>query len=189
MIIKLQDGDILTAKDDPDYEGVIHVPDTIWNHIIKEVEHPEQSFFNSLYLDVKDLEIGGSGLPVVIHKFKIGTNYSGNVYEINHKPSGQTLSIQVPVSYCVFFVVPKTVHNEIYYFVNNSSSTKTYTIGTDEQYYYVTPNIVSVNSPKLIFLDENDNEIVGMFDNVYNDQSSSSMFVNKNVIDFLWLTP
>lgn len=187
MIIKLTNSDVTIAQDDPDTEGIIHIPDVTWDHIVQEVEVPGQEWVNGLYLNIQDLTIGGSGLPVIIHKFKLGTEYSGNTYEMSHKPSGQTLQLSVPNNYCAFFVSIKAVHNEIYYIVNKSGSTKTFNLTTDEQYYYVTSSTVT-GSPKLIFLDEYDNEIIGMFDNVNSDQTTSSMFANKNVIDFLWLT-
>lgn len=188
MIIKLTNSDVTIAQDDPDTEGIIHIPDDTWDHIVQEVEVPGQEWVNGLYLNIQDLTIGGSGLPIVIHKFKIGNEYSGNVYEINHKPSGQTLQLSVPNGYCVYFVSPASVNNEIYYTVNKSGTTKTYNLSTNEQYYYVTPNTVSASNPKLTFLDENNNEIFSIFDNANSDQTQSTMYVNKNVIDFLWLT-
>lgn len=57
IIIRLEDADVTTAQDNVDDEGVIHVPDDVWNHVIQEVEHPEQNFYNSLYLDVRALNI------------------------------------------------------------------------------------------------------------------------------------
>lgn len=60
-----------------DDEGIIHVPDTIWDHVIQEVEHPNQSFYNSLYLDVSALTIDDGqtplpAFPIVPTKVQIG---------------------------------------------------------------------------------------------------------------------
>lgn len=66
IIIKLQDGDITTAQDDVDIEGIIHIPSIEYDHCVQEVQVPGQSFFNELYLNVQDLNIGGSGLPIII---------------------------------------------------------------------------------------------------------------------------
>lgn len=193
MIIKLQDSDITTAQDSPDDEGVIHVPDAIWNHIIREVEHPEQTFVNSLYIDVKDIEIGGSGLPVVCQFFRIGSLYSGNTYDLSYKPAGQPLSVDVTSGKAWFAInigEGGTGYNSINYFVNNGSGTSQVNVdGTYACYYYTTPNIVDTNSPKLTFYDENGNSVIELNDLAYTDNKHNKIVLNSGIIDFLWLTP
>ena len=55
MIIKLTDGDVIAAQDSLDDDGIIHIPENVWDHIVQEVQHPEQSFYNELYINVQDL--------------------------------------------------------------------------------------------------------------------------------------
>lgn len=57
MIIQLETSDIIIAKENVDDEGIIHIPDMIWNHIIREVEVQGQDFFNSLYIDVNNVDL------------------------------------------------------------------------------------------------------------------------------------
>lgn len=57
MIIQLETSDIIIAQENVDDEGIIHIPDMIWNHIIKEVEIPGQDFVNSLYIDVSKVDL------------------------------------------------------------------------------------------------------------------------------------
>lgn len=196
MIIKLQDGDVLTAQDDSEYEGVIHIPDNIWNHIIKEVDHSDQEWVNSLYIDVSDIEIGGSGLPVVASFFKIGNDYSGYTYDttkIHHKPAGQEETINIAVGNAFFMICINengTGNNGISYFVNNSSTASQITLGsTNTWYYYQSPGPVSVNAPRLTFYDDNNNPVIELSDTNYYDKNYNVVIVNSGIIDFLWLTP
>lgn len=57
MIIKLTDGDVTVAQDSLDDAGIIHIPENVWDHIVQEVQHPDQSFVNELYINVQDLNI------------------------------------------------------------------------------------------------------------------------------------
>lgn len=74
MIIKLSDGDVTVAQDSIDDQGIIHIPENVWDHIVQEVQHPDQSFVNELYINVQDLNIQQ---PYEISKIKL-RNVSSN---------------------------------------------------------------------------------------------------------------
>lgn len=57
IILKLNNGDVITAQSNVDDEGIIHIPENVWNHIVQEVQHPGQSFVNECYINVQDLNI------------------------------------------------------------------------------------------------------------------------------------
>lgn len=188
MIIKLQDSDITTAQESPDDEGVIHIPDAIWNHIIKEVEHPEQTFVNSLYLDVKDIEVGGSGLPVIIYSVNIAETYSFNTYDMTLKPSGQSLSVTVPDQHALLSIEERSDRYVIYYLVNNSGSSYNRDLSSGyNSRYYLTPNTISGTSPACTFYDSNGNAVFYLRDSNNNDTSSTIINYYKGYLDFLWI--
>lgn len=129
MIIKLEDSDITTAKENVDDEGIIHIPDAIWNHIIKEVEHPEQTFVNSLYIDVNGLE--NVVIPVikniknnniVRHRtavVNIGSSYEWNIGDslviITENPDSYEVSFCIIVQYLIHKQFKKDLGLEIFH--------------------------------------------------------------------------
>lgn len=189
MIIKLQDGDILSAQDDLDYEGVIHVPDAIWNHIIREVEHSDQEWVNSLYIDVKDLEIGGSGLPIVIYNFNINNEVNVNTYDMTVKPAGEALQITVENGRALVYISETATGYFVYFINNRSSQTITRTLTTDQVVrYYKTPSALSASSNgQCYFFNDQAFNVFTMYDAFSSDQVISSTFVSKAFIDFLWI--
>lgn len=81
MIIQLETSDIIIAKENVDDEGIIHIPDMIWNHIIREVEVQGQDFFNSLYIDVNNVDLVTPS-EVTIESNKIVSYDSNGQYNI-----------------------------------------------------------------------------------------------------------
>ena len=66
LIITLTNSDVTVAQDDwQGVEGIIPIPDETWNHIVTDVEHPEQEWFNSMYLNVKALTIGFTKIDII----------------------------------------------------------------------------------------------------------------------------
>ncbi|ORX77203.1 hypothetical protein BCR32DRAFT_248119 [Anaeromyces robustus] len=53
--VQLKSGDITIAQNNVDDAGIIKIPDTTWDHIINGIEDPNQSFYNSLYIDVQQV--------------------------------------------------------------------------------------------------------------------------------------
>jgi len=189
MIIKLQDGDILTAQEDLDYEGVIHVPDAVWNHIVKETEHPGQEWVNSLYLDVKDLEIGGSGLPIVIYNFNINNEVNVNTYDMTLKPAGESLQVPVENGHAIV-IISESVDGYFVSFMNNRSSqtvTRTLTTNQNVRYYKTPSTLSSSSSGQCFFFNDQAFNVFTLYDPFSSDQTISSMFVSKAFIDFLWI--
>lgn len=191
MIIKLQDGDVLTAQEDADYEGIIHIPDTIWNHIIQETEHSDQEWVNSLYLDVNDLEIGGSGLPIVISSFRIGArNSSINTYDMLHKPYGQSATVTIPNNRFILYITIATNQYEIHFMYNKTGADQTRSFTQfSEDYYYVTNTPLGDNSPICYLYSDNGDLVFTFSDNYDNDTRYVYFYLNKQLFDFLWLTP
>lgn len=189
MIIKLQDGDILTAQEDPDYEGVIHVPDAVWNHIVRETEHPDQEWVNSLYLDVKDLEIGGSGIPIVAYSFNINNEVNVNTYDMILKPAGQALTVDVENDRALVYISENSSGYFVYFIHNRSGVTTTKTLNTSQNVrYYKTPTALSATSGgQCYFFNDQAFNIFTLFDAINSDSTMSSMYVSKAFIDFLWI--
>lgn len=189
MIIKLQDTDITSAQDNPDDEGVIHIPDAIWNHIIKEVERPDQTFVNSLYIDVKDLDIGGSGLPIVISSFNINNEFYGNTYDMLFKPSGEALTVTVPNGY-VFFRVNINQDNWTlaFYYNNTGDSFNVSLVSSFNTRYYLSSGPVTGTSPNLYLYTDQNVPVFRIYDTVTSDSSSNQFSGYSSLVDFLWLT-
>lgn len=184
MIIKLQDSDITTAQDSPDDEGVIHVPDAIWNHIIKEVERPEQTFVNSLYIDVKELDIGGSGLPLVIDTVnKMPDLLSVNTWEFIRIEQNTTLTIAnqtlvLITEYNAYYVV------EVFSTYGHSESVN---IEFEQNYikrYYVFSS--SSNDSRIMF-DIGNQPVFSIRDDNKGDNVKARDTYYKSYIDFLWI--
>lgn len=57
IIVKLTNADVNVAKDDPDAEGYIKIPGNFWDHVIQDVENRNQEFFNSLYINVNEINL------------------------------------------------------------------------------------------------------------------------------------
>lgn len=187
MIIKLQDSDITTAQDDPDDEGVIHVPDNVWDHVIKEIEHPEQRFINSLYLDVKDLSIGGSGLPLMLYSFDFDDNVRVNTYDMTLKEIGVNKPITVPNGYSFFDVIIYDGYSTIYFYHNSTGNNIELNLGSQNRYrYYLSPN--TVNTQVLNLYDSEGNRVFSVSDQNQSDYIGARFLFNTNIIDFLWLT-
>ncbi|ORX78728.1 hypothetical protein BCR32DRAFT_301510 [Anaeromyces robustus] len=53
--VKLNSSDITVAQSNVDDEGIIKIPDTTWDHIIDGKEDPNQSFYNSIYINVSEI--------------------------------------------------------------------------------------------------------------------------------------
>lgn len=187
MIIKLQDSDITTAQDDPDSEGIIHVPDNIWNHIIKEVEHPEQTFVNSLYLDVTDLEISGSGLPIIISSFDFDTSTRINTFDMTLKPAGQTQQITVPAHKSFFNVDIFDDYCILYFYNNNTNNSFNVTLNTSHtiRYYISSDNIYTTI---LNLYNDQNVKVFSLGDNNATDTNPNRLLIYKSFVDFLWLT-
>lgn len=94
MIIKLSDGDIITAQDSLDDEGIIHIPENVWNHVVQEVEHPDQSFVNELYINVQDLNISSGPSPINISgiRYRNTTRRFSNTTYFKKNTTGNSLS-------------------------------------------------------------------------------------------------
>lgn len=188
MIIKLEDSDITTAQDDSEDRGVIHVPDETWNHVIKEVEHQDQEWVNSLYLDVGSLSIGGSGLPILIYSFRIGTQYTANTWDMTLKEANEALTIQVPDGYGLLQVVNFSQRYGVSYLINKSGSTQNYTFSQQNEIrYYLTPSTVSTDYPMCYFYNHNSDEVFCIMDMVNSDNEVSHIRVIKEFIEFLWI--
>lgn len=188
MIIKLQDSDITTAQDSADDEGVIHIPDAIWNHIIRETENPGQEWVNSLYIDVRDLEIGGSGLPVIIYSVNIADTFSFNTYDMTLKHSGQSLTVTVPYDKALLYINEYNDKYEICYFFNNTNNNVSRTLAQNRNVrYYLTPNTTTQSNPPCRFYDSNGNEVFYLSDASNNDNTSTFLDYYKSYLDFLWI--
>lgn len=187
MIIKLQDSDITTAQDDPDSEGIIHVPDAIWNHIIKEVEHPDQTFVNSLYLDVTDIEISGSGLPIIISSFDFDTTSPINTFNMTLKPAGTSQTISVPAHRSLFNVDIFDDYCILYFYHNNSGAT--FSVNLNQSHtirYYLQPE--NIYSTILNLYNDQGVKVFSLGDNNSTDTNPNRMLIYKSFVDFLWLT-
>lgn len=137
IIIKLEDGDITTAQDDPDIEGIIHIPSIEYDHLVQEVQVPGQSFFNGLYINVQDLEIGGSGLPIIINNFEYffeTMNYLSTRDFISFPQIGY---ITVPGGSTVFTVRVNNTNNEIWF-----SAIRVSTVNEVELYLSIGDNTI-----------------------------------------------
>lgn len=200
MIIKLQDADITTAQEDLDYEGVIHVPDAIWNHIITESEHPDQEWVNSLYLDVSQLSIGGSGLPIFIYSIKLGVKAGVyetiNTWDMNTIPVDQSsYIISIPPKSVVFVVKEYSDRHECSLITNNlSDQSKNYTVvnltGILGKRYYIKSTTTSFSSYDLSYVELNDSNgitVLKISESDIGDSKDVDTTFYKNYIDFLWI--
>lgn len=187
IIIKLEDGDITTAQDDPDIEGIIHIPSIEYDHCVQEVQVPGQSFFNGLYLNVQDLEISGSGLPIVIDGVRL-SNYSSS-YANTWDFTTLTQSTQFTISNQTLIVV---------YEFNDSYEIDCYTVvGTTKQ-KTINNNVTtrcylfndSNSSSNIEFFTNNPirTVVLSMKDQVYSDNIETQLVVKKQFIEFNWLT-
>lgn len=187
MIIKLEDADITTAQDDSEDRGVIHVPDTTWNHVIKEVEHQDQEWVNSLYIDVGTLSIGGSGLPIVIYGVSIGNDYSFNTWDMTLKEAGTPLTLTVNNKYALLYVYDDGDNYTVYYFYNNTNAPVNKTLVTaNDIRYYITPSAMNA-TPYCRLYDSSSNEVMYFSDSFSSDQNATFINVKKAYIDFLWI--
>lgn len=187
MIIKLEDSDITTAQDDSEDRGVIHVPDDTWNHIIKEVEHQDQQWVNSLYIDVGTLSIGGSGLPIVIYGISLGSDYLFNTWDMNLKEAGTPLQLQIQAGYAIVFITEYNDRNAVNIFYNSTGSTATKTLITDYNVRYFVSSAVILSNPQCRLYDSNSNEVLYFNDSSVSDQNSTIVNLKKQYIDFLWI--
>lgn len=184
IIIKLQDGDITTAQDDPDIEGIIHIPSIEYDHCVQEVQVPGQSFFNGLYINVQDLEIGGSGLPIVIDGVRLSNYTSSYVNTWNF--TTLTQSTQFTISNQTLIVVYE--FNDSYeidcYTVVGTSKQKTINNNVTTRVYLFNDS----NSSSNIEFFSNNTVAFSMKDQVYSDNIETQLVVKKQFIEFNWLT-
>ncbi len=140
MIIQLNTADILIAKENVDDEGIIHIPDNIWNHIVKEVEVPGQDFFNSLYIDVNNVSLVTPS-EVTIESNKIVSYDSNGQYNIAPS-SGYDALGSVSVDVNVPLPSIREVKNE---FIDTNG---TYEITAGESWDALEKAVVTVNVPQ-----------------------------------------
>lgn len=151
IILNLETSDITIAKDDPDAEGIIHVPSEDWNHIIQEVQHPDQSFYNELYINVNGIE------PIVDRMVNlVGVKYdqteviwdnmtlvtqNTQITAIANRPLFVlSFGDSTTTRYSMSFIVPYSNHNE--------------TIAANS-IYYMFPSANNVTSIDLVDTDNN----------------------------------
>ena len=48
-----------------DWNGVIEIPNQYWNQVVTNAEHPEQPFFNHLFIDVSDVVVNNNRIEEV----------------------------------------------------------------------------------------------------------------------------
>ena len=83
LIITLTNSDVTVAQDDwQGVEGIIPIPDETWNHIVTDVEHPEQEWFNSMYLNVKALTIGFTKIDIIGFTYNNVDYYLSDMTEV-----------------------------------------------------------------------------------------------------------
>lgn len=186
IIIKLQDGDITTAQDDPDIEGIIHIPSIEYDHCVQEVQVPGQSFFNGLYIDVQDLEIGGSGLPIVIDRVK--TTNSGadfiNTRNFTLLTQGVQLSLRNQAVLSITYNPNANTYGINYYLAYGKNIEVILPlINNQPTRYYVFD--VSSNTTRML-LYSGDDFFFRLEDFNYSDNQSSNVLFSKNFVDFDW---
>lgn len=184
MIIKLEDADITTAQDDSEDRGVIHIPDDTWNHVIKEVEHQDQEWVNSLYIDVGTISIGGSGLPVVIDTV---VHYPAvdavNTWDFTLVEQQTTLTVanqtlvQV-MEYTDYYIV------RIYTVYGTSKNILLNVSSSYINRYFLFNNATNDSSVRFV----KGNDQILYFDDVSKgDTIGTSVYVNKSYFEFLWI--
>lgn len=186
IIIKLEDGDITTAQDDPDIEGIIHIPSIEYDHCVQEVQVPGQSFFNGLYLNVQDLDIGGSGLPIIIDSVLL-TPYSNyiNTWDFQTLSQNQQFNLTNQALLIVREGDDNYFINYIMtYGVNRQITVQTSTTSTIRYYLF---NESTANNSMVLFFSGND-QVLTMMDNINNDIYTTTINVRKQFIEFNWLT-
>lgn len=120
MIIKLSDGDVTVAQDSLDDAGIIHIPENVWDHIVQEVQHPDQSFVNELYINVQDLNIGSSsGGPAEITQCYV-CNSNNEMYgsihllsSFNYNQLSSSITINVATNRNLVMIKPIYENNVI----------------------------------------------------------------------------
>lgn len=189
IIIKLQDGDITTAQDDPDIEGIIHIPSIEYNHCVQEIQVPGQSFFNGLYLNVQDLDIGGSGLPIVIDRAVLYDEATGaesaNTWEF--RTVTQTEQITLNNKGLIAVKEDDDVY-EIYYWLTfgvTQNITLEPSPDTTIRYYLFNGSIAGTSRIRLY---SGNDQVITLFDNVNYDNKAGSITIWKTLIEFNWLT-
>ena len=135
MIIKLSDGDVITAQDSLDDEGIIHIPENVWNHVVQEVEHPDQSFVNELYLNVQDLTIGSRPIDIAgVRRYNSTTRFSNTSY-FKKNTTGNDLSRSIDYNEGILKIGKLDAQTYNVSVLFNRDGT---TVGTDvpNNYYY-----------------------------------------------------
>ncbi len=130
IIIKLQDSDITSAQDDPDIEGIIHIPSIEYDHCVQEVQVPGQSFFNELYINVQDLEIGGSGLPIIINGLGDG-GFDSAIYPTSNfltVPINGSTTVELNQYEAVYVITRENNYYYLRYQINIYSTPRTVTL-------------------------------------------------------------
>lgn len=186
IIIKLEDGDITTAQDDPDIEGIIHIPSIEYDHCVQEVQVPGQSFFNGLYLNVQDLDIGGSGLPIVIDSVLL-TPYSNYINTWDFQTLSQNQ--QFNLTNQALLIVREGDDNYFINYIMTYGVNKQITVqtSTTSTIRYCLFNESTANNSMVLFFSGND-QVLTMMDNINNDIYTTTINVRKQFIEFNWLT-
>ena len=191
MIIKLTDADINVAQDDETEEGIIKIPDNLWNHIIQAVEHPTQEFVNSLYINVNDLTIGGSGLPITIYSFQChstGTDASDiiNTWDMTAQTGGH---YNLPTNRVLIAITQLNNQYKIILRTNDTGSTKFVNFDSDAvtRYYVVSPKSSHELYRYCTFYNDQNTAVFELFDTSSTDDLSTFVTLNPYFIDFLWI--
>lgn len=164
IILNLNTADVLAAKENVDDEGIIHVPDRLWDHIIDSVQHPEQSFYNELYINVNGIE------PVIEQTDILGVRYKNNDVpwsDFTKNESGY-LSINI-TSQCILWVQKLSGPN-LYRFkftVNETNTQTNVTIDGPSIYYIFNYE----NTDTLRFIDNNNNIFMVIEESTTNNTS------------------
>lgn len=185
MIIKLEDADITTAQDDSEDRGVIHVPDATWNHVIKEVEHQDQEWVNSLYIDVGTLSIGGSGLPIVIDT-AVHSPIVASVNTWNFTLLENTTT--VTVSSQTLVVVREYSSEYIVETLTTYGTSKSVTLEFSSSYITRYYRFSDATGDSIVYFNQNgNNNVFSLYDINKSDTTRAQVHVNKSFIEFLWI--
>lgn len=176
LIITLTNSDVTVAQDDwQGVEGIIPIPDETWNHIVTDVEHPEQEWFNSMYLNVKALTIGFTKIDIIGFTYNNVDYYLSDMTEVT-----QSTNYALTTGNSLIKIGIEQDDYILTFIVNNTGNTINYTWTGG---YYKVINSVSYSS--VIFKSIDNVPVFKLFD-LNTDNNSNTTYIYKNSFNLMF---